>query len=136
MSHPVEETLGALTRLTRVAVPFFSFASRACQAAAVLMSAYPAITATGAAGFGGQGARTATAALSPNTGQRARGPGPSRCRRRCEPRGGAHFRAIRYSPLRLQLPSALAPFHRPRAFPCRPPTASRLTSPGRTLSQG
>ena len=75
--------------LTRVAVPFFSCASRACRAAAVLIPARAAITATVApAGSADSAARTAAAGLSPAAGATGAGAGSSRCRRRCGPRAG------------------------------------------------
>jgi hypothetical protein len=76
--------------LTRVAVPFFSCASRACRATATLIPARAAITATAApAGSANSAARTAAAGLWSATGAKgARGPGPSRRRRRCGPRAG------------------------------------------------
>lgn len=55
-----------LLPLMRVVVPFFSCASRACRAAAVLIPACPAMTATVApAGAADSAARTAAAGLSP-----------------------------------------------------------------------
>jgi hypothetical protein len=73
--------------LTRVAAPFFSQASRACRAAGTLIPARAAMTATGApAGSADRVARTAAAGLPPATGERAQGPGPWPCRRRCGPR--------------------------------------------------
>ena len=62
--------------LTRVAVPFFSCASRACRAAAALIPARAAITATAApAGSADSAARTAAAGLSPAAGATGAGAG-------------------------------------------------------------
>ena len=62
--------------LMRVAVPSFSCASRACRAAAVLIPACPAITATAApAGSADSAARTAAAGLSPAAGVTGAGTG-------------------------------------------------------------
>jgi hypothetical protein len=62
--------------LTRVAVPFFSCASRACRAAAVLIPARAAMTATVApAGSADSAARTAAAGLSPAAGATGAGAG-------------------------------------------------------------
>jgi len=55
--------------LMRVAVPFFSCAIRACRAAAVLIPARAAMTATAAPpGSADRAARTAAAGLSPAAG--------------------------------------------------------------------
>ena len=65
--------------LTRVAVPAFSCAIRACRAAAVLIPARPAITATAApAGSADSAARTAAAGLSPAAGATGAGAGVRR----------------------------------------------------------
>ena len=65
-----------LLPLTRVAVPAFSCAIRACRAAAVLIPAWAAITATAApAGSADSAARTAAAGLSPAAGATGAGAG-------------------------------------------------------------
>ena len=62
--------------LTRVAVPFFSCASRACRAAGTLIPARAAMTATAApAGSADSAARTAAAGLSPAAGATGAGAG-------------------------------------------------------------
>jgi hypothetical protein len=74
-----------LLPLTRVAVPFFSCASRACLAAAVLMPTRPAITATFAPA--GSAARTAAAGLPTAAEATAAGAGSVAVSGRC----GAHL---------------------------------------------
>ena len=65
-----------LLPLTRVAVPFFSCAIRACRAAAVLIPARAAMTATAApAGSADSAARTAAAGLSSAAGATGAGAG-------------------------------------------------------------
>jgi len=65
-----------LLPLIRVAVPFFSCAIRACRAAAVLIPARAAITATAAPpGSADRAARTAAAGLSPAAGATGAGAG-------------------------------------------------------------
>jgi hypothetical protein len=68
--------LPGLLPLIRVAVPFFSCAIRACRAAAVLIPARAAMTATAAPqGSADRAARTAAAGLSPAAGATGGGRG-------------------------------------------------------------
>ena len=64
--------------LMRVAAPAFSWAIRACRAAAALIPAWAAMTATAApAGWADRAARTAAAGLPPAAGATGRGAGPA-----------------------------------------------------------
>ena len=89
--------------LTRVAVPFFSCASRACRAAAVLIPARAAMTATAApAGSADSAARTAAAGLSPAAGATGAGAGvvavSAALRAACGAGAGVLVRAMMVTP--------------------------------------
>ena len=89
--------------LTRVAVPAFSQASRACRAAGTLSPARSAMTATAApAGSADSAARTAAAGLSPVTGAMGAGSGAvavsAALRAACGAGAGAGVRAMMVTP--------------------------------------
>jgi hypothetical protein len=89
--------------LTRVAVPLFSWASRACLAAGTLIPARAAMTATAApAGSADSAARTAAAGLSPAAGATGAGAGvvavSAALRAACGAGAGVGVRAMMVTP--------------------------------------